>query len=190
MTLATTRSLLAMSLGCILALGLALASPPPYDRFVVAGVLQSATPDSCVVLATPYGFFLLDDYEQFAVGDSVVAAADCYDDALCGAYGYPHLPDNIIGPLRDCDCGCGVLSANLEYNCWFVDTERFGSVALDSHSGFTPGDTVHVVGDFLINCITISECSANCCLERNTTTACTLTPASPTSWGAIKGLFR
>jgi hypothetical protein len=190
MTLATTRTLLVASLACVFALCPSLGGPA-QAKLVIAGVLERAMPDSCVALSTLDGYILLDNLGQFGIGDSVVAAGDYFDYASCGYYELLHLPANSIDPLNGCDLGCGLLTLDTEYFCPILYTDRFGAVLLDSYGEFASGDSVHVVGDFAIRtCTTISECTPDYCLERNTTTACTLTPVPPSTWGRLKGLFR
>jgi hypothetical protein len=188
--LAAKQIRLAAGFACILALWSSLGDSA-QARVIIGGVLERAMPDSCVVLSTLHGYVLLDNIGEFAVGDSVVVVADDWGAASCGDYGVLYLRNNSIDPLNDCDLGCGLLALDTEYFCPIFYTDRFGAILLDSYAEFASGDSVHVVGDFEIRaCITMSECTPDYCLERNTTAACTLTPVPPSTWGRLKRLFR
>jgi len=168
-------------------------SAPRADNVVVPGILQRDAPLNCTFLATFSSLYLLDNYGDFQAGDTVVAVAGAWDYMSCQGHGdYQHLPENAIYSARNFDCGCGVLFVEGEYHCAFLITERLGWIGLASHSGFASGDTVNVTGDVRVDgCPAIEECAmSSICLDRNTTSACTLSPAAPSSWGMIKALFR
>ncbi|MCK4415326.1 MAG: hypothetical protein KAY32_17465 [Candidatus Eisenbacteria sp.] len=137
-----------------------------------------------------WGGFLLDEYGDFVVGDSVLVHGIVEPGSMwyCGG----HRQTIRVEAIQECrgfDFGCGTLVENPEGGICF-DSWRYDSYFLRDWGGSQLGDTLRIYGSLDPNCI--SWCGGNRCIAVDSVTACpdSLTSVSSITWGCLKGLFQ
>lgn len=173
---------------------LAGASLAQDQMTLIPGVLARDPFDRCDGLYRPYDqWYMIDNFGSFSLGDTVIVTSTRMDRCVCDNYNtYTCLHDNTISAWRDFDFGCGTLVVDTEYGCASVFS-TYGIIGFDGASGFSTGDSVHVVGTMQLEpCVAIPECAADVCLFDRAISACpdSNTATTRVSWGKIRALFR
>ena len=174
-------------------------SGPPRDApergYLTTGVLRRQPPDTCLVLVNFKQIppALLDTYDAFAEGDTVVVTGDLpvnLPNLFCGVEFWIH--HNRVFPYRGViDLECGVLVDDDPADCGYFDSFRFGRFHTGMGPPFSDGDSVHVWGRFHNDWYTwcFSDYPET---EVTHIIACpdTSTAIQPTTWGRLRVLFR
>jgi hypothetical protein len=166
------------------------ASPPS----LLAGVIEIEPVSQCVALrAQTYfvGWYVLENYGNFVVGDTVTVVARDEATVTCGGRTFVYLPGNVIAPWRGFDFGCGTLLIDPVYGCETVFSDTYGAILLNGSTGLADGAKVRLRGRlFLQQCVPVSGCGGTYCATLMCVEACPPEPARSVTWGRLKSVYR
>jgi hypothetical protein len=171
---------------------LLLTTGPASGQAIYSGVLGT-DPFGCRGLwVAPGTWALLDDFEGFSPGDTVLVSVVYAYNATCADREYLRFADVQISPWHNYDFGCGVLVRDIEYLCESFISSRYGRIAMGV-TGYEPGDTIRVFGAlrFYYQCVGIPECAEPLCVTPEHVELCdTTTAVVPLTWGRLKARYR